>query len=86
MDCIVYRCAKQPEMYVYARTDVEVTDLPAPLLQRTGELTVAMELQLTTERKLAREDVNQVMQNLGEQGFHIQMPPNSVQVELHRGD
>ena len=34
-----------------------------------------MNLELTPERKLAYEDVTLVMQNLDEQGYHLQMPP-----------
>ena len=34
-----------------------------------------MNLELTPERKLAYADVNQVMKNLDEQGYHLQLPP-----------
>jgi len=34
-----------------------------------------MALDLTSERKLAYEDVNQVMKGLQENGYHLQMPP-----------
>jgi uncharacterized protein YcgL (UPF0745 family) len=33
-----------------------------------------MELELTAERKLAREDPQKVMTNMRDQGFHLQMP------------
>ena len=34
-----------------------------------------MEVELSPERKLAREDVNTVIKNLDSQGFHVQIPP-----------
>ncbi len=34
-----------------------------------------MNLELAPDRKLAYEDVRQVMQSLAEQGYHLQMPP-----------
>ena len=34
-----------------------------------------MNLELTPERKLAYEDVEHVMRNLLEQGYHLQLPP-----------
>ena len=34
-----------------------------------------MDLELTPEFKLANEDVNQVMENLAEKGYHLQLPP-----------
>lgn len=85
LNCIIYRCAKQPEMYLYRRDDFAVEDIPELLLKRTGELTEVMELTLTPERQLAREDVVKVMHNLVEQGVHIQMPPNPVKVNLYEG-
>jgi uncharacterized protein YcgL (UPF0745 family) len=34
-----------------------------------------MELELTPERKLAREDARQVVANLEAHGYHLQSPP-----------
>jgi uncharacterized protein YcgL (UPF0745 family) len=42
-----------------------------------------MELELSPDRKLAREDVNKVIHNLETQGFHVQMPPTN-DLLLHR--
>ena len=35
----------------------------------------AFDLVLTPERKLAREDIAKVLENLDNQGYHLQMPP-----------
>ena len=59
--CIVYRCGKQDEMYLYLRADLKLDDIPEPLRQRTGRLTEVMRLHLTPERKLARVDVLRVI-------------------------
>jgi uncharacterized protein YcgL (UPF0745 family) len=48
------------------------------LLKLFGEPVRVMELELSPARPLAREDVTQVMRNLREQGFHLQMPPSPV--------
>jgi uncharacterized protein YcgL (UPF0745 family) len=40
-----------------------------------GEPEFVMSLELTTDRKLANEDVRRIMQHLAEQGYHLQMPP-----------
>ncbi|AFJ01398.1 hypothetical protein Q7C_217 [Methylophaga frappieri] len=37
-----------------------------------------MTLRLSSDRPLAREDVDQVMQQLQEQGFYLQMPPSAM--------
>ena len=87
MDCVIYRCAKQAEMYLYLRTDVEPKELPEVLRKRTGMLTQVMELALSPERKLARVRVETVIEKLQVQGFYLQMPPNGLISEnLHFGD
>jgi uncharacterized protein YcgL (UPF0745 family) len=43
-----------------------------------------MELELHSDRTLAREDVTTVMANLQSQGFHLQMPPE-IHPELRDG-
>ncbi len=42
-----------------------------------------MELELTQDRKLAREDVNIVMDSLNEKGFFIQMPPTNLTAAIN---
>ena len=87
MDCVVYRCGKQAEMYLYLRADFELEDVPEALRQRMGSVTQVMELHLSAERKLARADVKVVMQTLSEQGYYLQMPPDGrIAAQLYRGD
>ncbi len=74
--CIVYRCGKQDEMYLYLRADLKLDDIPEPLRQRTGRLTEVMRLHLTPERKLARVDVLRVVERLGSEGWYLQLPPD----------
>ena len=40
-----------------------------------GNLQFVMELALTPERRLAREDAQVVRNNLSARGFHLQFPP-----------
>ena len=74
-------------MYLYVRQGFEVEELPDALAKRVGQLTEVMSLSLSTERKLARVDVNNVMQALADQGFYLQMPPDGrVHARLYSGD
>ena len=85
--CVVYRCNRQDEMYLYLRADVAPESLPAPLLQRTGKLTETMKLSLTSERKLARVDTARVLEQLSKTGYFLQMPPDGhIKAHLHFGD
>lgn len=76
--CVVYRCSKQPEMYVYLRPDLSEADLPPALAARTGRLTPVMNLELSPERRLARVDVARVIDQLAGPGYFLQMPPNGI--------
>ena len=73
-------------MYLYIHEDKETKDLPQELITLVKELAHVMDLELTPERKLAREDVNVVMNNLEEKGYHLQMPPDPLKPDLHHGD
>ena len=86
INCKIYRCAKQEGMYLYIHEDKTSEDLPEELIKMVKELTHSMDLLLTPERKLAREDVLVVMKDLEEQGYHLQMPVDPLQPMLHRGD
>ena len=74
--CWVYRCGKKDEMYLYLAAQDDFTCLPDNIRSMLGELELSMQLDLHSERKLARVNVIDVMADLNERGFHIQLPPN----------
>lgn len=75
MKCSVVRSSLKDFTYLYLREDQEWDDLPVSLTSVFGEPEFVMELELSPERILAYEDVNQVMANLTEKGYHLQLPP-----------
>ena len=83
--CWVYRSPRKQEMYLYLAREDDFDILPAPLLQGFGRPELVFELELDAQRRLAREDVTQVMHNLREQGFHLQMPPK-LTPDLYHGN
>ncbi len=85
LTCWIYRSPRKDEMYLYLRTEDDFDVVPEALLSRFGAPVRVMELSLSPQRPLAREDVNRVMENLRTQGFHLQMPPK-LQVDLYTGD
>ena len=86
INCKIYRCSKQDEMYLYVHEDKTIDDLPEELIKIVKELTHVMDLELSPERKLAREDVLLVMKNINDNGFHLQLPPDPLKPFLHYGD
>lgn len=75
MKCSVVRSSLKEYTYIYLRDGYEFDDLPDALRQVFGTPEPVMNLELTADRKLAYEDVEQVMHNLSEQGYHLQLPP-----------
>ncbi len=83
MHCFIYKSLKKDELYLYLKQKDDFSELPKPLLDSLGKLTFVMDLELTPERKLAREDVRQVIASLEEKGFFIQMPPTNLTPDIN---
>jgi uncharacterized protein len=83
--CWIYKSLHQDGMYLYLATKDGLDAVPSPLLERFGTPHLVMQLDLHAGRPLAREDVVQVMADLGTRGYHLQMPPQ-VQASLYEGD
>ena len=77
MKCSVVRSSQKDYTYLYLSEGQEWDDLPESLRTVFGEPELVMELELTPGRKLANEDINRVMANLEEQGYHLQLPPET---------
>lgn len=75
MKCTVFRSSLKDFTYIYLRAGLDFDDLPDSLRDVFGQPEVVMDLELTPERKLAYADTKQVMQDLSEQGYYLQMPP-----------
>lgn len=75
MQVFVYKSSRKEGAYVYLPQRDDFAALPPPILQSLGQLTFALELDLTPDRKLATEDAPTVLANIAERGFHLQLPP-----------
>ncbi len=74
----IYKSLKQEDLYLYVLRENDFADVPESLLTSIGQSELVMPLELTLERQLARADVSQVMQQLQDQGFYVQMPPSKT--------
>lgn len=83
--CKVYRSEKRAETYLYLADNLPLDELPAELLDQFGEATFVLNLELSTDRKLARVDVEKVLEGLAESGYYLQLPPRiTVEEEITR--
>jgi len=60
---------------LYVTNKDDFSKVPDALFNHLGKLEFVMDLVLSPERKLAREDAGKVIESLKEQGFFIQLPP-----------
>ena len=74
MQCYIYRCSLKPDMYIYLVEEDVFDSMPKEIFNSLGIVEFSMELEITTDTKLAREDTKTVISNLKEYGFHIQLP------------
>ena len=82
--CQVVRSPRRQEMYLYVDKARGLEDIPEALMNQFGEPEAVMTLVLDPQRKLARADVTEVLANIAEHGFYLQMPPTAA--ELLRRD
>lgn len=75
MHAYVYKSQRKADTYVYLAARDDFERLPESLRLQLGALQFVLDVALTAERKLAREDVATVRDNLVHRGFHLQFPP-----------
>ena len=71
--CTIYRSANKSDCYLYVPFEQDLEGVPEALLKQLGKLESAMTLKLTPERKLAQADITEVLSQLNEQGYYLQM-------------
>lgn len=74
MLCFIYRCSLKPDMYIYLAEEDMFDNVPKEIFNSLGIVEFSMELEITPELKLNREDANTVINNLKQHGFHLQLP------------
>jgi len=62
-------------MYIYVQKHKGLKAVPEALLKYFGEPKHVMDMLLKKEKPLARADVEQVLADIKEKGFYLQMPP-----------
>jgi hypothetical protein len=78
MKTFIYKSRKKDELYLYITEKDNFTKVPQALYDSMGKEPIfVMELDLSPEKPLARENVETVINNLQTQGFHVQMPPQT---------
>ena len=73
MLCHIYRSNRKTDTYLYLAEKDDFTIVPEELLRVFGPPEFSFSFELTEERTLAREDTDEVLDNLDRQGYHLQL-------------
>ena len=73
MLCHIYRSDIKFDTYLYLVEKDDFSIIPDELLRVFGTPEFSFSFDLTQERELAREDTGQVLENLTNQGYHLQL-------------
>jgi uncharacterized protein len=76
MKCFIYRCNLKQDMYIYLAEEDNFENVPKEIYNSLGIVEFSMELEITPDTKLARENTTTVLNNLEQHGFHIQLAGN----------
>ena len=74
MNCFIYRCSRKDDLYIYLAEKDDFSMVPVEIMRGLGVTEFSMELEITPDSKLAREDASVVINNLEDKGFHLQLP------------
>jgi len=86
--CSIYKSSKKDEMYIYVRKADALSRVPEALLAMFGTPKLFGTLLITADKKLARAEAQQVLSDIAEKGFYLQMPPvrEDYMLDLYRPD
>lgn len=82
MLCFIYKSLKKEHLYLYVDKKDDFSKVPEALFNSFGKMEFVMDLELTPERKLAREDAGKVIESLTTKGFFVQLPPINMPAPL----
>ena len=79
MNTFIYKSSRKDGLYLYIIKKDDFSDIPQALFDSMGkEPPFVMEIILSEDKPLAREDVSKVIKNIQTQGFHVQVPPPAL--------
>ncbi|MCF7966243.1 YcgL domain-containing protein [Methylobacter sp. Wu8] len=82
MLCFIYKSLKKENLYLYVDKKDDFSKVPEALFNSFGKMEFVMDLELTPERKLAKEDAAKVIDSLTAKGFFVQLPPINLPAPL----
>ena len=82
MLCHIYRSNRKLDTYLYLVDKDDFSVIPDELLRVFGPPEFSFSFDLTESRQLAREDAAEVLGNLENQGYHLQLQADELVEEM----
>ncbi|SDL44104.1 hypothetical protein SAMN05192555_104225 [Franzmannia pantelleriensis] len=73
--CEIFKSSRKDELYLYVDKRQGLAEVPEPLLEHFGTPLPVTTMLLTADKRLARAEASEVMAQIAEKGFYLQMPP-----------
>ncbi len=73
MYCHIYRSSRKVDTYLYLADKDDFSIVPKSLLSLFGDAEFSFSFELSMDKKLARENAAEVLDNLRSQGYHLQL-------------
>ena len=88
MYCYVYKGDRKEDYFLYLNQefshDTLADDFPSAVLDLLGDLSLVVEFELDLDRKLPQAEASQVIHDITEQGFYLQMPKKDMRAVEER--
>jgi uncharacterized protein YcgL (UPF0745 family) len=84
--CTIFKGKREPELYVYVPWQAGKANIPSDLQKHMGELREVMTIMIGPDKKLARARVENVLKDINEKGYYLQLPPEIGGQVLFDGD
>ena len=77
----VYKSNRKENTYLFVDRENDFGNVPKALVNLLGDLSLVIEIILDPDRKLARADPVEVMSQIQNQGYFLQLPPGDSKPE-----
>ena len=75
MKCAIYKGRRKDGTYLFVEHEGNFSRVSESLLQLLGPLEMVMQLELTSDTTLAGGSADEVLRQLHDNGFYLQLPP-----------
>ena len=82
MFCHIYRSSRKLDTYLYLSEKDDFSSVPDELMKVFGPPEFSFSFDLTAARKLAKEDAVEVLDNLENRGYHLQLQDDELIEEM----